>query len=278
MPVSDADRRTITILDARGHVVASFRLSLPDAAVLGVFHLAVSADRTLVAAVEARASDGRYANLLVFSDLQGAIKRIVRTNPFGAVHPVFLPDGRLVCVGREIDEQLNEIGGYHVLRFYSPEGVLLGKAAPIGLLRPTRRDPEPIEWDVVAGDGRIGMLDRDNLRFVELDGRGRIVRPLAPLGFERPARAMGLALLSGGRVLIAVSHPDAARSKDRYQLYLLRPSGAAFERQAVTEITPPAGYEGFFVAGACHGELVLLTTPVGAMVFVPESNLPEAYA
>lgn len=271
LPLRDADRQTLTIVDVGGNIVASFRISLPDAVVLGVFHLAISPDRTLVAAVEAKAADGRYANLLIFSDLQGTIKRIVRTNPFAVVHPLFLPDGRLVCVGREIDEQLNEIQGYHVLRFYSPEGVLLSKAVPIDLLRPTRRDPEPMEWDLAGGDGRIAMLDRDNLWYVELDDRGNIVRPLAPLGFDRPARTMGIALLSGGRRLIGISHPDAARIEDRFKLYLLRPNGAGFDKRLVTEVRPPEGASGFSVAGIHQDQVVLLATPVDAMVFVPQA-------
>jgi hypothetical protein len=271
LSVRDADRQTVTIVDTGGNVVGSFRFSVPEAVVAGVFHLAVSAARTLAAAVEAMAADGRYASLLIFSDLQGAIKRVVRTNPFAPVRPLFLPDGRLVCVGREIDEQLNEVEGYHVLRFYSSEGVFLSKAAPIELLRPTRRDPEPMEWDLVAGDGRIGLLDRNNLRYVEFDDRGNLVRPLAALGIDRPAGAMGMALLASGRRLIAIEHRNVADLKDRYKLYVLRSGPGGMKQRKVTGIAPPEGCFGFSVLGVHQGNVVLLTTPGDAMVFVPES-------
>lgn len=128
-----------------------------------------------------------------------------------------------------------------------------------------------MEWDLAGGDGRIAMLDRDNLRYVELDDRGNIVRPLAPLGFDRSARTMGIALLPGGRRLIGISHPNAARIDDRFPLYLLRPSGAGFEKRLVTEVTPPEGAYGFSVAGIHQDKVVLLTTPAAAMVFVPHA-------
>jgi hypothetical protein len=271
LPLRDADRRTITIVDSRGSVVSSFRLSVPEAVVTGVFHLAISADRTLVAAVEAKGPEGRYASLLVFSDLEGKIQRIVRTNPFAAVRPLFLSEGRLLCVGREIDEQFNEIEGYHVLRFYSPQGVLLSRAVPIDLLRPTRRDPEPMEWDVAAGDGRIAMFDRDRLRYVEFDEQGNILRPLAPLGFDPPAGALGLALLSGGRCLIGIEQRNAGELKDRFTLLLLRWGAAGLQRRLVRQIAPPEGAFGFSVLGVHEGKVVLMTTPGDTMVFVPES-------
>lgn len=276
--VRDADRQTVTIVDSRGGVVGSFRLTIPEAVVIGVFHLAISGDRTLVAAVEAKALDGRYANLLVWSDLAGTVKRIVRTNPFAVVRPLFLSDGRLLCVGREISEQFDEIEGYRVLRFYSPEGVLLGKAAPIDLLRPTRRDPEPMEWDVVAGYGRIGMLDRANLRYVEFDDRGNLLRPLTGVGFDRPAGTTGFALLSGDRSLIGIEHREAGQLKDRFRLYLVRWSPAGLNRQPLTQIAPPEGAFGFSVLGAHQGKVVLMTTPGQKMVFVPESVFLAAEA
>lgn len=273
LPVCDADRQTITILDSRGNLVSSFRPSLPEAVLIGVFHLAISADRTLVAAVEAKGPDGRYANLLVFCDLQGKIRRIVRTNPFAAVRPLFLSDGRLVCVGREIDEQFDEIEGYHVLRFYSPEGVLLAKQVPIDLLRPTRRDPEPMEWDLAVGDGRIAMLDRDRLRYAEFDERGNVVRPLTSLGFDPPVGGTGLALLPGGRCLIGIEHRKASEMKGRFQLYLLRWSAAGVERRLLGQIAPPEGTFGFYVLGVHEDKVVLLATPGNRMIFVPESAI-----
>lgn len=271
LPVCDADRQTITIVDSHGNLVSSFRLSLPEAVLIGVFHLAISADRTLVAAVEAKGPDGRYANLLVFCGLEGKIRRIVRTNPFAVVRPLFLSDGRLVCVGREIDEQFNEIEGYHVLRFYSRDGVLLARAAPIDLLRPTRRDPEPMEWDLAAGDGRIAMLDRAGLRYVEFDDQGNVIRSLTPLGFDPPAGTLGLALLAGGRCLIGIEHRKAGKLKDRFELCLLRWGAAGLERRLLRRIAPPEGAFGFFVLGVHEGNVVLLTTPGNKMIFVPES-------
>lgn len=273
LPVCDADRQTITILDSRGNLVSSFRPSLPEAVLIGVFHLAISADRKLVAAVEAKGPDGRYANLLVFCDLQGKIRRIVRTNPFAAVRPLFLSDGRLVCVGREIDEQFDEIKGYHVLRFYSPEGVLLAEQVPIDLLRPTRRDPEPMEWDLAVGDGRIAVLDRDRLRYAEFDERGNVVRPLTSLGFDPPVGGTGLALLPGGRCLIGIEHRRAGEMKDRFALYLLRWGASGLERRLLRRIVPPEGTFGFYVLGAHEEKVVLLATPGNGMIFVPDSAI-----
>ena len=118
--VSEVDRLTLTVVDVKGNFAGSFRPSLAEAAVTALLHGAVSPDGTVVVAAEAQSADGRYANLLVFTDCKGSLRRVVRTNPFAAIRPRFLSDRRLPCVGRELDGQLDEVPGFHLFRFYSP--------------------------------------------------------------------------------------------------------------------------------------------------------------
>jgi hypothetical protein len=276
LPIVERDLRSVTVIDTAGNLVASFQLAIPDAAVIGVGAVAVSSQKTIVAAVSAKAADGRFASLLVFTDLSGKLIRIVRTTPFAAGRLVFLPDGGLLGVGREYDDRyglFEDVEGHNVLRFYSPIGVLQGKALNVDLLRPNKRDLHPLDWFVAPGIDRIGMLDRENLRYVEIDYSGAVIRPLAPLGVDRPARVNGVAVLSNGDRLVSVEYPvkPGDPPSAAFVLYQLRdtPNGQV-TRRVVREITPPEGFMGLSVLGVHQGNLVLSTTPVGALVLAPQ--------
>ena len=276
LPIVERDLRSVSVIDTAGNLVASFQLAIPDASVSGIGAVAVSSQRTIVAAALAKAADGRFASLLVFTDFSGTLIRIVRTTPFAAGHVVFLPDGRLLCVGREYDDRyglFEDVEGHNVLRFYSPDGVLQGKALNVDLLRPNKRDLHPLNWFVAPGKDRLGMLDAEKLHYVEFDHSGAIIRPLAPLGVDRPARVNGVTLLSNGDRLVSVEYPiipDAPPSA-AFVLYQLRdtPNGQV-TRRAVKEIAPPEGFLGLRVLGVHQGDLVLSTSPVGALLLAPQ--------
>lgn len=145
-------------------------------------------------------------------------------------------------------------------------------------MRPTRRDPEPTEWDLAAGDGRIAMLDLDRLRYVEFDEQGDVVRPLTPLGFDPCVGTLELVPLPGGRCLIGIEHRRATELEHRFQLYLSRFTAAGIERRLLRQTAPPEGAFGFSVLGMHEGKVVLMATPRNKMLFVPESAFLEEEA
>lgn len=276
LPIVERDLRSVSVIDTAGNLVASFQLAIPDATVHAIGALAVSSANTIVAAVSAKAADGRFASLLVFTDFSGKLIRIVRTTPFAAGRLLYLPDGRLLCVGREYDERyglFEDVEGHSILRFYSGDGVLQGRALNVDLLRPNKRDLHPMNWLVAPGKDRFGMLDGENWRYVEISYSGAIIRRPGPFGVDPPARVNGVALLSNGDRLVSVEYPvdPGDPPSAAFVLYQLRdaPNGQ-IKRRVVKEITPPEGFMGLAVRGIHQGDLVLSTSPVGALILTAQ--------
>ncbi|MBI3679543.1 MAG: hypothetical protein HY235_04025 [Acidobacteria bacterium] len=260
----DSDHLTVHVINAGGNLVMSCRVAVPGASVTSVHAVSVSPQKTIVAAAAAKDSEGRYAALLAFFDFRGNLIRFVRTTPFGVGRPVFLPDGRLLCLGREHDDQYEDVEGHNILRFYSADGVLESKALNVNLLRPNRKELHPLNWMLAVGKNRVGALDRDNLRYTEFDLGGAIVRPLSRLGIDPPAQVTGIALLSNGDRLVSTQH-DGGRS---FGLYKLTDSGNnQVVPRAVTGIALPDGVKGFQVLGVDNADVVFLSVPVDRMLF-----------
>lgn len=274
LPVVERDLRSITVIDVTGGIAASFQVSIPEAAVTAVGAVAVSSEKTVVAAVSAKAADGRYASLLTFADFTGKPKRIVRTTPFAAGRLVFLPDGRLLCIGREYDDRyglFEDVEGHSILRFYSAGGVLEGKALSVDRLRADKRELHPLDWLVAPGKDRIGLLDRESMRYIEFDHAGTVIRSLAPLGIDPPARVSGIALLSNGDRIVSVEFPIHSGAESAFGLLQLTDTpDKGVARRSVTEIVPPEGFLGLDVLGIRGGDLVLRTNPAGALMLFPQ--------
>ena len=270
LPLRDVGAPNITLLDVDGQLAASFTLIIPDAAVTIVRDATVSSEKTIVAAVGAKSQSGQLASLLVFTDLNGTPKRIVQTNPFVATQVRFLPDGSLLCVGREHDEQFDDVPGHSVLRFYSAAGVLQGKALNEMCYGPTERDTHPLDWQLTLANDRAALLDKTTLRYVEFNHTGTIVRTLGPLGIDSSMSTLGgLAILANGDRLIAVYKTDEVAR--RFSLCQLKDDRDHVSVRTVTEIQPPRGSKGLLVAGVYKDSVVLLTTPAGGMLVAPQT-------
>lgn len=267
----DSDGLSVRVVDIAGNLVTSCQVAVPEASISRVYAATISPQKTIVMAAAAKDSDGRYASLLVFADLHGKVIRMVRTNPFAAGKLVSLPDGRLVCIGREHDEQFNDVDGHSIMRVYSASGVLTSKAVNVNFLRPNWKDPHPLTWMPTLGTNRIGLLDQVNLRYVEFDLDGTITRPLASAGIDPPVRVSGIALLANGDRLVSLDHGQVAGTNYRYGysfgVYKLQGSGNRVMRRAVTEITLPRGAKGLQVLGLHEGNVVFLSIPADRLVF-----------
>ena len=267
LPVIDSDL-TVQVVDATGNVVGSTRVTVPGAAVSRVYAAAVSRDRVIIAGAAAKDPEGRIASLLVFSDFKGNIIRVTRTTPFAASKFIYLHDGTLLCLGREHDDQFEEVPGHKILRFYSSDGKLTSQALNVDLLVPQGRRLHPLNWDLVPGPDRIGLLDRVNLRYVEVDYKGAIVRPLGSLGIEAPTRVTGIALLSNGDRL--VSTDQAGHSP--LGLYRLKDSSnGQVTKTSADEFKVPDGSKGLMVIGVWQTDVVFLTMPIDRIVFAPQA-------
>lgn len=267
----DSDGLTVRVVDRTGNLVTSCQVAVPGASISRVYEAAISPQKTIIMATAATDSDGRYASLLIFADFEGKLIRMVRTNPFAAGKLVSLADGRLVCIGREHDEQFNDVESHSIMRVYSSGGVLISKGINVNLLRPNWKDSHPLNWMPTAGTDRIGLLDKDTLRYVEFDLNGRIIRPLASLGIDPPVRVSGIALLSDGSRLVSVAHGQATGTTYRYGfsfgVYKLQGPGDRIVKRAVTEIPLPRGAKGLQVLGVWEDNVVLLSIPADRLVF-----------
>jgi hypothetical protein len=264
----DSDRRTIHVVDREGRLAGSCYITVPDSSVSLVYGVAISPQKTIVALASAKDDSGRIVSLLVYADFSGKMIRAVRTTPFAAGrNAVFFPDGRLLCIGREYDSQFEDVDGHSILRIYSESGILLNKALKVDMLRPNKRELHPLNWLTALGRDRLGLLDKENLRYTEVFFNGSIARPLTALGISSPFQVNGMALLANGDRLVSVQKEGV--------LALYRIADGADGQpvpRAVSSPKPPEGTKGFMVLGAANGQVALLAMP-DRLVLSPETIL-----
>jgi hypothetical protein len=260
----DMDRVTVSVVDATGNLVMTRKISIPDAVVTGVSAVAVSPLKKVVMSASAKDADGRFASVLILTDLTGSGTTVVRTTPYAATVVAFLPDGRLLCVGREYDDQFNSVPGYSIVRFYSNGGILLGKALNITQTNLGRQDVKPLNWQPVFGADRIGLFDHfTSQRYMEIDHNGAMIRPPGPLGSGVDKNVSGIALLSTGDRLVS-------GGPGLLDIFRLKGANSSITKELINSLPLPNDVTGLKVLGTLNSDLALMAFPGERLVFVPQ--------
>ncbi|MFN0169522.1 MAG: hypothetical protein ACKV22_24130 [Bryobacteraceae bacterium] len=212
--VLDSTMTLVFLVDLEGRLVSNFSPRIPGAAVERISHVAVSRAGKLVLAMSAKDGSGRYSFFLGMADLSGQLSKLVQLHPYAVARPLFLPDGRLFCLGKEYDSHFTSVPGHQVLRFYSPEGVLLNKALNVDSFGSAAS--HPVTWKPALGSDRVGLLDSEYLRYCEIDFAGKIVRPVSKLGVAEHTMVTGLVLLPNGDRLATLDIPKMINGCPQY--------------------------------------------------------------
>lgn len=273
--IIDANRRTIHRLDMAGRLAGPLYVTVPGADSWMVMTAGISRAGVFAAGVGAKDSAGRLASLLVLANPGAADARIIQLGGFGVGKVAFLPGGEIVCLGREVDQNFSEVPGHEVLRFYSPDGVLLRKALPVETLRPVRKDKHPLNWLMRVNGRTIGLLDGEGFRYSEVDHSGEVMRPPGPLpAFAGPVVISGFALADNGDriVSVQVGEPVGERLNFGRRTALYRFAGAPNTAATRTLIEPsflPEWVRGTMVLGLDGDRLVLLPNPATHLLVCP---------
>lgn len=268
--ILDTGRTTVRRLDMAGQLAGPLRVSIPGAASWMVMGMGLSRNGAVAAYAGAKDSSGRLASLLVLAGFNTSEQKIIQLGDFGIGKLAFLPGGEMVCLGREIDPNFKEVPGHEVLRFYSPEGVLLRKALKVEALRTDPKERHPLNWLMRVNARSIALLDPKGQRYCEVDHAGQLARSCEPLPpFETPARISGFALAGNGDRIISAEtgEPGGGRSSFRGKTVLYRFTDAG--RSTVDLSFLPEWVRGTMVLGTYTGRLVLMPDPSTHLVICP---------
>lgn len=263
--VLDSGLTSVSLVDMRGGIASTFSPRLPDAAVQRVVSVAVSKEKQLAVALAGKDNTGRFSFFLAMANLTGQVTKVVQMPAFALGSALFLPDGRLFCLGREFDAsdpRFPEVPGHQVARFFTSDGVLAGKALPVREIT-TPASSHPVNWVPVPGTGKIGLLDRENRLYSEIDTAGKIIRPLSKLGVEEPALVTGIVLLPNGDRLVTLDIPRTANGRLHYgsQCGVVQISDAAGGGLSVrtrSDLLPDGPASSVLAVGSHEGKPVFL--------------------
>lgn len=216
LAVLDSELTTVTLIDMQGVIASTFSPRLPGAAVLRIGGVAVSRTGKLVLSLSAKDALGHYSFFFAMASSSGQVNRIVQLHPFAVRKTLFLPDGRLFCLGREYDANFKDVSGHHVARFYDSNGALQSTALPVEGLMSRAGSSHPVEWSTALAPDKIGLLDRESKQYCEIDYAGKVVRPLSKLEIDESTKVTGIVLLPNGDRLLTLDIPQKDNDRLRY--------------------------------------------------------------
>ncbi|MCC6538100.1 MAG: hypothetical protein IT162_11145 [Bryobacterales bacterium] len=262
----------VSLDEAAGASALKITPQLPGASVLRILH--ATADKSgAVLSVAAKDDAGRYSCFLALSAADGSLSKYVQLFPYTAGRVTRLPDGRLLAIGREQDSSLIDIPNHHLLRFMGADGLLQKTALPVSNLISGERVNHPMNWLMARGADKLGLLNRDNNVYCEIDYEGRLVQPPAVLGIEPEARVTGLAILLNGDRLASLDIPrtkENGRKAYGVECRIVQVSGFGREvavRSRADLLTEAARF--VHVLGYWKGNAVLLARGPDRVLLMP---------